>query len=97
MIEDLDQDLKRGRFNPILEIYRGDSGDSVSILNESKDDLIYLSHELACDLAISLDNLPLKRNHELIRGIYGRSVEYRFSKLLQKDPESTCQARKVYA
>jgi hypothetical protein len=62
MIEDLHSDLKNHRFNPIVEIYSDNSRDSKKLLQLADSDLRYLASELACDLAISLDSLPLRRN-----------------------------------
>lgn len=96
MIEDLHSDLKNHRFNPIAEIYLDNSRDSRKLLQLADRDLRYLASELSCDLAISLDNLPLRRNNELVRGIFGRSIEFRFSKLLKLEKSCECKHKEVY-
>lgn len=96
MIEDLHVDLKNHRFNPIAEIYSNNSHDSKKLMQLADSDLRYLASELACDLAISLDSLPMKRNHELVRGIFGRSIEFRFSKLLKLERSCQCKREEVY-
>jgi hypothetical protein len=96
MIEDLHSDLKHHRFNPIVELYRDNSHDSKKLLQIADNDLKYLASELSCDLAISLDNLPLRQNSELVRGIFGRSIEFRFRKILHIEEQCECKHKEVY-
>ncbi|MFH1516076.1 MAG: DUF5685 family protein [bacterium] len=82
MIEDLSGDLRRNQYNPIVDIYSNGSRNKKAIMQRASEDINYLSDELKCDLSISLNNLKLRRNDELIRGIFGRSIEFAFARAL---------------
>lgn len=95
MLEDLRADLKRNRFNPLVQMYANGSKKPAVIINNASDDVEYLIKQLSFDLAISLRNLKLARNQELIRGIFGRSIEFSFFKALGKKKPKACKLKEV--
>jgi hypothetical protein len=95
MLEDLPADLKRNRFNPLAHIYANGSRKPTVIRKNASDDIDYLVKQLSCDLAISLQNLELKRNEQLIKGIYGHSIEFSFFKALGKKKPEYCKMKEA--
>ncbi len=95
MLEDLPADLKRSRYNPLAQIYSNGSRKPAVILENASDDIEYLIKQLSCDLAISLQNLRLKRNQELIKGIFGRSIEFSFFRALGIKKPNFCRMKEA--
>jgi len=75
MLDDLSSDLKLKRPNPIAFIYGKNSNDVREILRNASDDLFYLTNEYLCDISIFLSSLKPFRYEELLRGVFGRSME----------------------
>lgn len=96
MIEDIRDDITHNRFNPIVEIYSNGNMDHNEILHKAENDIVYLARELCCDLAIHLDSMHVKRNLELIRGIFGRSIERCFMEAFSKSAKCNqkCELRR---
>lgn len=95
MLEDLHADLKRNRSNPLAQLYSNGSRKPAVIRKNASDDIDYLVKQLSCDLAISLRNLRLERNQELIKGIYGRSIEFSFFKALGRKKPEYCKMKEA--
>jgi hypothetical protein len=89
MIEDLPGDIRKNRFNPLKVLYsENGKSDSRHILDNAHNDITYLAGELSCDLAIDLKAIPFKRNENLIKGIFGRSIEKGFADALNLKKQS---------
>lgn len=80
VLDDLSSDLAYTRFNPLIEMYRRAGDDSRAILSNAKDDILYLAEQYLCDLSICLSSLNEIRYPELLKGIFGRSLERGLSK-----------------
>ena len=81
--EDLDEDYKKGRYNPFIEYINNKEE-----LKQRVDRLISISLGL---LASSIDNLNLRVNRGIIENIVYSGVYLRYKNILQKGCENNVQ------
>ena len=79
-LDDLRDDVRTGRPNPLVKIHGDSSQRAADIFDRARDDASCLAHEYLCDIAIALQNLPSNPWDELLRGVFGRPLERAFSR-----------------
>jgi hypothetical protein len=97
MLDDLPSDMKLGRHNPIARIYGKHSNNASEILRNARDDILYLAREYLCDIAFCLSALKPVRHEELLRGIFGRSIEKALSNHFSSEHISIAAQEEVFA
>ena len=84
-LDDLEEDMEKGKFNPINFLYNKDNKSYEEFINEIKPRIEFTILNCGYNCKEALEKLPLKRNRNILENIISLGMMDKYTKIIEKN------------